>query len=88
MPLAYVGGRRLGLGRPAAYAAAAVTALLPAGFFYSEYAMTDAIFPVLVLAWLLGVHSWLTAGPCGAGTRRGGPRCSPGTPTRSTSGAW
>jgi hypothetical protein len=61
MPLAYVAGRRLGLNRPAAYALATVTALLPAGLFYSEYAMTDAIYPVLVLAWLLAVHSWLTA---------------------------
>jgi len=61
MPLAYVAGRRLGLGRPAAYGVAAVTALLPTGFFYTEYAMSDAIFPVLVLAWLLATHSWLTA---------------------------
>ena len=61
MPLAYVAGLRLGLNRPAAYAVGAVTALLPAGFFYAEYAMTDAIYPVLVLAWLLTVHSWLTA---------------------------
>ena len=61
MPLAYVTGRRLGLVRPAAYAVAMVTALLPAGLFYSEYAMTDAIYPVLVLGWLLTVHSWLTA---------------------------
>jgi len=56
-----VTGRRLGLIRPAAYALAMVTALVPAGLFYSEYAMTDAIYPVLVLAWLLTVHSWLTA---------------------------
>jgi hypothetical protein len=61
MPLAYIAGRRLGLNRPAAYAVAAVTALLPAGFFYSEYALTDAIYPVIVLAWLLATHSWLTA---------------------------
>ena len=40
---------------------ATVTALLPAGIFYAEYAMTDAIYPVLVLAWLLATHSWLTA---------------------------
>jgi len=60
MPLAYVAGRRLGLVRPAAYAVAVVTALLPAGLFYAEYAMTDAIYPVLVLGWLLTVHSWLT----------------------------
>jgi hypothetical protein len=61
MPLAYVAGRRLGLARPAAYTVAFVTALVPAGLFYSQYAMTDAIYPVLVLAWLLTVHSWLTA---------------------------
>ena len=61
MPLAYVAGRRLGLGRPVAYGVAALTATVPAGFFYSEYAMTDAIFPVIVVGWLLCVHSWLTA---------------------------
>ena len=61
MPLAYVTGRRLGLVRPAAYAVAMLTALLPAGLFYSEYALTDAIYPVLVLGWLLTVHRWLTA---------------------------
>ncbi len=38
-----------------------VAALLPAGFFYSEYAITDAIFPVVTLAWLLATHSWLVA---------------------------
>ncbi|HEY3980184.1 MAG TPA: phospholipid carrier-dependent glycosyltransferase [Streptosporangiaceae bacterium] len=61
MPLGYLACRRLSLGRPAAYGAATVAALLPAGFFYSQYAMTDAIYPVLVLAWLLTMHSWLTA---------------------------
>jgi hypothetical protein len=61
LPLGYLACRRLGLGRPAAYGVAMVAALVPAGFFYSEYAMTDAIFPVLTLAWLLTVHSWLTA---------------------------
>jgi hypothetical protein len=61
MPLGFVAGRRLGLNRPAAYVVAMVAALVPAGLFYSEYAMTDAIYPVLVLAWLLAVHSWLTA---------------------------
>lgn len=61
MPLAFVACRRLGLGRPAACVTAAVTAVVPAGLFYSEYAMSDAIFPVLTLAWLLAVHSWLTA---------------------------
>jgi hypothetical protein len=61
MPLAYVTGRRLGLVRPAAYAVALAAGLVPAGLFYAEYAMTDAIYPVLVLGWLLTVHTWLTA---------------------------
>jgi hypothetical protein len=61
MPLGYMAGRRLGLERPMAFGAAMVAALLPAALFYSQYAMTDAIYPVLVLAWLLAVHSWLTA---------------------------
>jgi hypothetical protein len=61
MPLGYVACRRLGLDRLPAYAVAMVAALLPAAAFYSEYAMTDAIYPVLVLAWLLATHSWLTA---------------------------
>ncbi len=61
MPLAYLAGRRLRLDRPAAFGVAMVTALLPAGLFYSQYAMPDAIYPVLVLGWLLTVHSWLTA---------------------------
>ncbi len=61
MPLAYAAGLRLGLDRPAAYGVATVTALLPAGLFYSQYAMPDAIYPVLVLGWLLTVHGWLTA---------------------------
>ena len=61
MPLAYLAGRRLRLDRPAAYGVATVAALLPAALFYSEFAMTDAIYPVLALGWLLAVHSWLTA---------------------------
>jgi hypothetical protein len=61
MPLGYLVCRRLGLGRPAAYGLATVAALLPAAFFYSEYAIADAIFPVVTLAWLLATHSWLAA---------------------------
>jgi len=61
MPLAFVACRRLGLDRWPAYAVAFVTALLPAALFYSAYALTDAIYPVIVLAWLLATHSWLTA---------------------------
>jgi hypothetical protein len=61
LPLGYLACRRLGLGRPAAYGVATVAALVPAGFFYSAYAMTDAVFPVITLAWLLATHNWLTA---------------------------
>jgi hypothetical protein len=59
MPLAYVACLRLGLSKRLAYGAAMTTALLPAGLFYSDYALADAIFPVLVLAWLLVTDSWL-----------------------------
>jgi hypothetical protein len=61
LPLGYLACRRLGLGRPAAYGVAFVAALVPAGFFYSEYAMTDAVFVTITLAWLLSTHGWLTA---------------------------
>ena len=61
MPLGYVACRRLGLERPWAFGVAMVAALLPAALFYSQYAMTDAIYPTLVLAFFLAVHSWLTA---------------------------
>ena len=61
LPLGYLACRRLGLDRPAAYGVATVAALVPAGFFYSQYAMTDAVFPVITLAWLLATHSWLAA---------------------------
>jgi len=59
LPLGYLACRRLGLGRPAAYVVATLGALVPAGFFYSEYAMADAVFPVVTLAWLLTTHTWL-----------------------------
>jgi hypothetical protein len=71
MPLGFLTCRRLGLDRPAAYGVAMIAALVPAGFFYSEYAMTDAIFPVITLAWLLTVHSWLTARSARAGYAAG-----------------
>ena len=61
LPLGYLACRRLGLDRPVAYGVAAVAALVPAAFFYSQYAITDAVFPVITLAWLLATHSWLTA---------------------------
>jgi hypothetical protein len=61
MPLAYLALRRLRLRRWIAFSAAAAAALVPEAVFYTQYAMSDAVFPVVVLAWLLCVHSWLTA---------------------------
>jgi hypothetical protein len=69
MPLGYLACRRLGLHRPAAYGVAMVAALLPAGLFYSQYAMADAIFPVITLGWLLAVHSWLSLSGAAASPR-------------------
>jgi hypothetical protein len=51
--------RRLGLTRGWAYAGAHVTALLPAVVFYTQYVLTDAVLPVVLLGWLLLLHSWL-----------------------------
>ncbi len=62
MPLAYLAFRRLSVRRWIAFAAAAVAAVVPEGVFYTQYALSDAVFPVVVLAWLLTVHTWLTAG--------------------------
>lgn len=62
-PLAYVALRRLGLNRRRSYAFGAATALLPPVVFYSQFVMTDAVLPVLVLAWLLCLHGWLADGP-------------------------
>ncbi|HWG14730.1 MAG TPA: hypothetical protein VG268_15785 [Streptosporangiaceae bacterium] len=61
MPLAYLALRRLAVPRWLAYLGAAGAALVPEGVFYTEFAMSDAIFPVVVLAWLLTVHTWLTS---------------------------
>ncbi|HEX2313590.1 MAG TPA: hypothetical protein VHJ17_07660 [Thermomonospora sp.] len=61
LPLAYVLLRRLGLAGGWSHAVAHATALLPAAVFYTQYALTDAVFPVVVLGWLLLLHSWLTA---------------------------
>ena len=61
MPLAYLALRRLAVPRRVAFAGAMVAALVPEGVFYTQVAMSDAIFPVVVLGWLLAVHTWLTA---------------------------
>ncbi|MGW2545874.1 hypothetical protein ACWC5I_34575 [Kitasatospora sp. NPDC001574] len=69
LPLAYAALRRLGLQRGTAYAFGAATALLPPVVFYSQFALTDAVLPALILAWLLCLHGWLTDGPARGRTR-------------------
>lgn len=59
MPLAFCVGRRLRLSRGWSYSVAHLTALLPAVAFYSEYVLTDAILPVVVLGWLLLLDRWI-----------------------------
>ena len=61
LPLGFAACRRMGLDPPLAYWVAFAGSLLPAGLFYAEYAMTDAIYPVIVLGWLLCVHGWLVS---------------------------
>jgi hypothetical protein len=65
--LAYVALRRLNLPRAQAYLLATVTALLPSVTYYGQFAMTDAVLPVIVLGWLLLVHSWIITGRLGYG---------------------
>ncbi|GAA4237430.1 hypothetical protein GCM10022254_49470 [Actinomadura meridiana] len=62
LPLAYVALKRIGVPQIPAYIAATLTALLPSSVHYSQFALTDAVMPVAVLAWLLLAHSWLTSG--------------------------
>jgi hypothetical protein len=65
--LAYVALRRLDLPRAQAYLIATVTALLPSVLYYGQFAMADAVLPVVVLGWLLLVHSWIATGRPGHG---------------------
>ncbi|GAA2100872.1 hypothetical protein [Actinomadura alba] len=58
--LAFLALRRLGLSRRAAYVSAHAAALLPAGLFYGQIAIADAVFPAVVLGWLLLLHAWLS----------------------------
>ncbi|MFJ8040887.1 hypothetical protein ACIRBX_10340 [Kitasatospora sp. NPDC096147] len=62
LPLAYVALRRLDVPRLLSYLAATATVMLAPVVFYSQYAMSDTALPVLVLAWLIGVHGLLSDG--------------------------
>ncbi|WP_432932229.1 hypothetical protein ACQPZZ_14040 [Microbispora sp. CA-135349] len=61
-PLAYALSRRLSLPRAAAGALAFACALLPAVVYYVQFAMADAVLPVVVLGWLLLTHRWISDG--------------------------
>ncbi|MEU8117750.1 hypothetical protein AB0C21_03465 [Spirillospora sp. NPDC049024] len=60
--LAYVALRRLELPRGSAYAVAMATGFLPSAIYYGQFALTDAVLPVVVLGWLLCIHSWMSRG--------------------------
>ncbi|GAA1801735.1 hypothetical protein GCM10009835_20450 [Planosporangium flavigriseum] len=61
-PLAYLFARRV-FGQPRNWSLALgmLVASMPAVAFYSQYAMTDAVLVTFALAWLLLLHTWLTA---------------------------
>ncbi|MGH3244012.1 MAG: hypothetical protein ACRDNL_26785, partial [Spirillospora sp.] len=63
LPLAYLLLRRFGVRRRWSYVFGHVTAVLPCVLFYSEFVLTDAILPVILVGWLLLVHTWLNAPP-------------------------
>jgi hypothetical protein len=60
LPLAYLLVRRCGLTRSTSFLIGNAAAFVPSAVFYSSFVMVDAILPVLVTAWLLLAHSWLT----------------------------
>ncbi|MFB7126921.1 MULTISPECIES: hypothetical protein [unclassified Kitasatospora] len=61
-PLAVAAARRVGLSRPHAYLVGAAVALVPPVVFYSQFVMSDTVLPVILLAWLLAMHGWLSPG--------------------------
>src|SRR5699024_10091913 len=61
-PPAYVALRRFAVPRPHAYALAGAAALLPGVLYYAQFALSDAVLPVVVLGWLLLVHAWIATG--------------------------
>jgi hypothetical protein len=66
-PLGFAALRRLGLTRRTALPLAWTAALLPATTFWSGVAMSDALLPVLVLAWLLCLDRFVRSRGAGAG---------------------
>ncbi|MFI2607081.1 hypothetical protein [Kitasatospora sp. NPDC018619] len=62
-PLAVAAARRAGLSRPQAYLVGTAAAVVPPVVFYSQFAMSDTVLPVLLLAWAIAMHGWLSPGP-------------------------
>ncbi|MFF3212383.1 hypothetical protein ACFYYB_17145 [Streptomyces sp. NPDC002886] len=60
--LAYAALRRLDLSRGLSFATATAAALMPPVVFYAEFAMSDTVFPVVLLGWLITLHGWLSEG--------------------------
>ncbi|MCX4780434.1 hypothetical protein [Streptomyces sp. NBC_01264] len=60
--LAYAALRRLDLPKGLSFAVATTAALMPPVIFYSEFAMSDTVFPVVLLGWLITLHGWLSEG--------------------------
>ncbi|MGI8330705.1 hypothetical protein ACRYCC_12130 [Actinomadura scrupuli] len=65
-PLGYLLLRRLGLSRLHGYTLGWAAALLPATTLFGVVAMADAVFPVLVLGWLLALDRFVRRGGTGA----------------------
>ncbi|WP_316523502.1 hypothetical protein [Kitasatospora brasiliensis] len=61
-PLVVVAARRLGLRRRDAYLVGTAVALVPPVVFYSQFVMSDTVLPVLLLAWAITMHGWLSPG--------------------------
>jgi len=69
--LAYIGLQRMGLSRLHAYIFSNLTALLPSGIYFAQFALADAVLPVIVLSWLLLAHTWLRREHAGYGAAAG-----------------
>lgn len=62
-PIGYLLGTRIfGFGRALAVSTAFGICLLPEMVFYSQFALADAVMPVLVTGWLLCLGMWLRGG--------------------------
>ncbi|MBT2445885.1 hypothetical protein J7F03_02025 [Streptomyces sp. ISL-43] len=70
-PLAYVALRRLDVPKGLSVLIAMAAALMPPVVFYSQFAMSDTLLPVVLLGWLITLHGWLSEGDPGRRVRYG-----------------